>query len=101
MIANFEIFPIGVGSSISPLVAEAVKIVDASGLDYKVTAMGTIVEGDFDAVMRVIAECHKKVMQSAERVVTHIILDDRKGYVGRIAGKVQSVEQKVGRQIKK
>jgi uncharacterized protein (TIGR00106 family) len=101
MVVNFEVVPIGTGSSISDVVAEAVKLVAASGLDYRVTAMGTIVEGEWDQVLTLIRECHRKVLEKADRVITHVMADDRKGYTNRIEGKVKSVEQKVGRSIKK
>ena len=100
MVAVFEVIPIGVGSSISDSVAEAVKLVAASGLDYRVTAMGTIVEGDGEQIVALIRDCHRKVMEKADRVVTHVMIDDRKGYTGRIEGKVKSVEQKIGRPVK-
>jgi uncharacterized protein YqgV (UPF0045/DUF77 family) len=43
MLAEFSIVPIGVGSSIGDKVAEVLGIVDASGLPYKVTPMGTVI----------------------------------------------------------
>ena len=45
MLAEFSIIPIGVGSSVGDQLAEVLKIVDASGLPYKVNPMGTVVEG--------------------------------------------------------
>jgi uncharacterized protein (TIGR00106 family) len=101
MVVIFEVIPIGAGSSISDSVAEAVKLVAASGLDYRLTAMGTIVEGDGDQVVDLVRACHRKVMEKADRVITHIMIDDRKGYTARIEGKVKSVEQKIGHPVKK
>jgi len=40
------------------------------------------------------------VMKSAERVVTTISIDDRKGRPGRIEGKVKSVERRIGKSLK-
>ncbi|MCP5005178.1 MAG: thiamine-binding protein, partial [Planctomycetes bacterium] len=45
MVVNFSIVPIGKGSSLSTQIAEVLKIVDESGLNYKLHAMGTILEG--------------------------------------------------------
>jgi uncharacterized protein (TIGR00106 family) len=78
MIAEFSVFPVGKGESLSQYVVECVKIVQLSGLAYELTPMGTIVQGDHDQVMTVISNCHKKVASMADRVVTNIKIDDRK-----------------------
>jgi uncharacterized protein (TIGR00106 family) len=94
MIAEFTIIPIGSGESLSPFVAECLKIVKASGLRYELTATCTIIEGEYDEVMRVIGECHKKVRSMSRRVVTSIRIDDREGESNAIERKVRSVEEK-------
>lgn len=94
MIAEFAIIPVGAGESISPYVAECLKIVRASGLRHELTATCTIVEGELDDVMRTIAECHRKVRSMSPRVVTTIRIDDRKGESNAIERKVRSVEEK-------
>jgi uncharacterized protein (TIGR00106 family) len=78
MMAEFSVFPVGKGESLSQYVAECVKIVQHSGLDYELTPMGTIVQGDLDEVMSLISQCHKKVASMADRVVTNIKIDDRR-----------------------
>jgi uncharacterized protein (TIGR00106 family) len=67
MLAEFSIIPIGVGSSIGDRLAEVLKIVDSSGLPYKVNPMGTVVEGEWDDIMRLIKKCHKTVMKTGDR----------------------------------
>lgn len=101
MLAEFSIIPIGIGSSLGANIAEVLKIVDASGLPYKVNPMGTVVEGDWDSIMKVIRKCHSTVMKSGERVVTTISIDDRKGKLNRIEEKVRSVENRIGKSLKK
>ena len=100
MIANFTIVPIGKESSLSARVAEVLKIVSDSGIDYKLHSMGTILEGDWDEIMRLIKKCHKRILKDSDRVLTTITIDDRKGRTGRIAGKVKSVEKKLGKKLK-
>jgi len=100
MIANFTIVPIGKESSLSARVAEVLKIVSDSGIDYKLHSMGTILEGDWDEIMRLIKKCHKRILKDSDRVLTTITIDDRKGRTGRIAGKVKSVERKLGKKLK-
>jgi|SRR3972149_6389696 len=100
MVVNFSIVPIGKGSSMSAQVAEVLKIVSESGINYKLHAMGTILEGDWDKILQLIKKCHKKILKDSDRVLTTITIDDRKGRTGRIAGKVQSVKRKVGKKLK-
>lgn len=101
MIAQFSIVPLGAGVSVSEYVARVIKIVDESGIPYKLHAMGTIVEGEWDEVMGLIKKCRDTLMEELERVVIDIKIDDRKGASGRIEAKVKSVEEKLGKSVKK
>ncbi len=101
MIANFSVVPIGEGNSLSSQVAEVLKIVDESGINYKLHSMGTILEGDWDEILELIKKCHERTLEDSDRVLTTITIDDRKGKSGRIVGKVQSVERKLGKELKK
>jgi len=95
MIAQFKVVPVGKGESLSSYVAECVKIVEGSGLRYQLTPMATIVEGDFDEVMALIAECHKRMRTLSNRVVTSIEIDDRGGHRDAMTEKVKSVQAKL------
>jgi len=98
MIAEFSVVPIGAGESLSPYVAECLKIVRKSGLKYEFTALATILEGDYGQVMGTIGECHMKVRSMTDRVMTSVRIDDRAGKGGdEIERKVRSVEEKLGR----
>jgi uncharacterized protein (TIGR00106 family) len=101
MLAEFSIVPIGKGSSIGDQLAEVLKIVDASKLPYKANPMGTVVEGEWNDVMDLIRRCHEAVMSTSERVVTSISIDDRKGKPNRIDQKVESIERRIGKVLKK
>ncbi len=104
MLAELEIVPIGTQSpSLSALLVDMAKLIDQSGLDYRVGPMGTVVEGEWDRVMQLAKSCHQAVMRSCDRVMTTIRIDDRKDQPGRgrIVQKVQSLESKVGRPLKR
>ena len=104
MLAELEILPIGTGSaSVSDILAEVAKLIDQSRLDYRVGPMGTVIEGDWDQLMLLAKRCHQAVLQSTSRVMTTIRIDDRKDKpgAGRIVQKVQSLEAKVGRPLRK
>ena len=101
MLAEFSIMPLDKGVHLSSYVAQMLDIIDKSGLDYRLTAMGTIVEGGWDDVLGLIQRCHERMAESSERVETIIRIDDHRGTSGRIGGKVESVEKVLGKQLKK
>lgn len=94
--------PIGKGESVSEYVARVVDIVDRSGLDYVLTPMGTIVEGEsWEQVMSVLKEGFESLKKDCPRVSITMKIDYREGKEGRLKAKVRSVEEKIGREIKK
>ena len=95
LIAEFSIVPVGAGMSLSPFVAECLRIVQGSGLKHQLTPMGTILEGDGEKVMNTIMACHSRVLQMSERVVTSIKIDDRRDRPSDMGRKVRSVEEKL------
>ena len=101
MLAEFSIIPIGKDSGIGEEIAKVLKIIDRSGLPYKVNPMGTVVEGRWDDIMALIKKCHSAILKSGERVVTSISIDDRKGMPERIEEKVKSIENRLGKSLKK
>jgi len=101
MLASFAVVPLGMTDGVKELVAEALKIVDASGLDYELGAMGTTVEGDRERVMEVILACHRRMLDMAPRVLTNITLDERSGATGRLEGKVREVEEILGKPLRR
>ncbi|HIC96602.1 TPA: MTH1187 family thiamine-binding protein [Candidatus Bipolaricaulota bacterium] len=102
MIVEFSITPLGKGESLSEDVARVLNLVDKSGLDYRFTPMGTIVEGEWDEIMELIKRCHHLMLERANRVSTWIHIDDRKGVPrDRLRHKVKAVEERLGRELKK
>lgn len=79
MIAELSVVPLGKGARIGKEVARAVKIVDASGMPYKVHSMGTLLEGDLDQILEVVRRCHREAAKHYVRVMTTLKIDDRRG----------------------
>ena len=100
MIAEFSIIPVGVGESLSKYVSKIVEVVVNSGLEYRLTPMSTIVEGDTDQVFELIKKCHKQMLEYSNRVITVVNIDDRKGFTNRIKGKIESIKSKLNKDIK-
>ena len=98
MIAQFSIIPIGRDESLSAFVAEMIKIVEKSGLDYQLTAMGTIVEGEWDEVMDLFRYCRTRALKMASRILINITIDERPAKPrNRLTAKVEAVQRRLGK----
>ena len=58
------VIPIGEGVSVSSYVATCEKVIQDSGLSHQLHAYGTTIEGDWDAVFKVVKQCHEAVHRS-------------------------------------
>jgi uncharacterized protein (TIGR00106 family) len=101
MLAEFSVVPIGKGESVSQYVAECLKIVESAGISYRINPMGTVLEGEYDEVMGVIRACHMRVRQLSARVITTVKIDDRKGRKNLLDSKIESVEKRLGKELRK
>ena len=96
-IAEVSVVPIGTAkTSVSEYVVEAVSVLKESGLKYKLTPMGTIVEGHIKDVLDVISKMHETPFnKKAERVYTTIKIDDRRDIKAEMDNKARSVMEKL------
>ena len=94
MIVAFSISP-GSGDddgSVSAAVAEAVRVVRASGLPHETNAMFTNVEGEWDEVMAVVKRAVDAVAARSARVSLVLKADIRPGYTGQLTAKVARID---------
>jgi uncharacterized protein (TIGR00106 family) len=102
MLAQFNIFPLGSNVSVSSDVAKALAIIDGSGLNYRLNAMNTVMEGNINDILNVVKKCYEELQKNNERLIITLMLDDRKDQKSsRIDSKVASVEAKIGKELKK
>lgn len=98
-VMEISIVPLGTGSSsVSKYVAEALKILGKQkGLNYRLTSMGTIVEGNsLDELLDLAKRMHRAVLNKGiNRIVTNITIDDRRDKKLTIEGKMKSVVDKM------
>jgi uncharacterized protein YqgV (UPF0045/DUF77 family) len=78
VLLEFSMSPFGKGESLSPYVARSLDIIDRSGLPYQLTPMGTILEGEWNEVIKI---------------------DYRAGRGGRMQTKIEAIEDKLGRKL--
>lgn len=92
------VVPLGTATpSVSHYVAGVERVLRDSGLKHELTGMGTIIEGDLDAILPVVRKMHEQPFgQGALRVSTSIRIDDRRDKKGSIEAKVRSVKEKLG-----
>ena len=97
-VVEISVAPLGTATpGVSAFVAACVEVVAASGLEYQLTPMGTVIEGDIDAILPVLRKMHEVPFdKGAQRVSTLIKIDDRRdsGSHG-LQGKVDSVRSKM------
>jgi uncharacterized protein (TIGR00106 family) len=100
VLLEFAMSPTGEGESLSRHVARIVDIIDRSGVTYQLTAMGTILEGDWDQVMGVVSDCFRALQVDCRRIGMNLKLDYRAGTESRLVSKVDAVEGHVGRKLR-
>ena len=101
VLLEMSVIPLGAGESVSRYVAQCIQIVEESGLDYELNPMGTVVEGELAEVLELMRRCIEHTAQHAGRVTCTAKIDYRPGSGGRLKSKIESVEQKLGRPVKK
>lgn len=96
VLLDFSMTPLGKGESVSAYVARCLAVVAASGLEYRLHAMGTTLEGELDDVLAVVRRCFEVLQSDCNRISCSIKIDYRKGPGGRLDSKVRKVEALVG-----
>jgi uncharacterized protein (TIGR00106 family) len=96
MLISFSVTPLGVGEGVGEIVAEAVRVVRASGLPNHTDAMFTTVEGDWDEAMAVVKQAVDAVAARAPRVSLVLKADLRPGISDAITTKVETIERYLG-----
>ena len=98
-IVEVSIVPLGLSTtSLSGQVASVLQPLKESGLGYTLTAMGTIIEGDLEEIVRCLLRMHEvPFAKGAGRVYTTIKIDDRRDKPLSMSGKVESVVRKLQR----
>ncbi len=98
VLLEVNVIPIGKeGGSLSAPLAEVLKLVEASGVKYELSPMGTTLEGDLDALLAVARQMHEVCFTLGyPRVVTTIKIDDRRDKDVSMQSKVNAVTEKLG-----
>ncbi|NJE02911.1 MTH1187 family thiamine-binding protein [Thermococcus sp. MV11] len=89
-VAELCIFPLGTGSpSVGEYLKPVLKVIEESGLKYRLCPMGTVVEGPVEEILELVRLCHVAILKAgAKRVVISLRIDDRTDKELTIEGKV-------------
>ena len=98
-LCELTMFPTDKGISVSPYVARILEVIDASGLDYQLTPMGTIIEGSWDDVFGLITACFGVLQTDCDRISVSIKIDYRKDGGKRMRHKIERIESILGRTL--
>jgi uncharacterized protein (TIGR00106 family) len=96
VVAEVSVVPVGTADAgISRYVAASVEVLDKrKDLSYRLTPMGTVVEGPLDKVLGAIRDMHEvPFRKGVVRVVTNIKIDDRRDKTVTMNGKLESVRK--------
>ena len=98
VLIEFSMFPIDHGESVSAEVSEIIEMIRRSGHQYKLTAMGTIIEtANIHDAMALVEQAYNTLeQQGCNRVYASIKLDIRKGTSWRMTQKISAVENRIG-----
>ena len=99
-ILEISVVPIGTkDTSLSPYVADCIRILKEGKLRYELTSMGTNIEGDLKDLMKMALKMHETPFKKgARRVLTTLKIDDRRDKKGTLEGKKKAVQSKLGRE---
>lgn len=89
---EFAMFPTDKGESVSEYVSQIIDLIHESGLSYKLTPMGTIVEGERSQILGLIDKCLAKLEPQANRIYSSIKVDFRKGEESRMTSKTDKIK---------
>lgn len=99
VLLEFAMYPTDKGESVSDYVRHNLEIIDDSGLPYRLGAMGTTLEGEYDEVMAVVKACYERMSADCGRVACNLKFDFRAGHEDRLRSKVETLVRKTGRDL--
>jgi uncharacterized protein (TIGR00106 family) len=97
IIVELSIVPLGEGTSVSNILAYAIKELEKKGVKYELTPMCTVFETDsVEEALNIVKAAHEAVFkQGVKRAVTTVKLDDRRDAERSMRSKVDSLKKAV------
>lgn len=98
VLLNLAMFPTDKGGKgISKYVSKVLKMIDESGVSYRLNPMGTTIETDtMQEALAIVQKAYEVLEPHAERIYSAITIDIRKGRANGMQQKIASIETKIG-----
>ena len=97
ILLEFSMFPTDKGGSVSEDVSRVINMIRESGVPYKLTAMGTIIETEsMEQALDIVQRAYDLLSEDAARIYSSLKIDARRDKANRLSGKIESIEGKIG-----
>jgi uncharacterized protein (TIGR00106 family) len=98
VILNFAIFPTDKGASVSEYVSKVIEMIRNSGVPYQLNPMGTSIETEtLEQGLQLVNQAHELLSEHSDRIYCTLTIDSRKSPLGRMQGKINAIESKIGK----
>ena len=98
VLLEFSMFPTDRGESVSNQVSRIIAMIRESGVEYRLTPMGTVIETDtLGEALDMVQQAYQVLERAGcKRVYSSLKLDIRQGRKGGMKRKIESIRQKIG-----
>ncbi|WP_457573600.1 MTH1187 family thiamine-binding protein [Desulfolithobacter sp.] len=94
---QITIIPLGTGTpSVGDYVADVVQVLEDKEIPYVLNDMGTVIEGEVNELLGLASMLHElPFISGVERVITQIVLDDRRDVQRTLGDKPLAVRRRL------
>ncbi|MES9969494.1 MAG: MTH1187 family thiamine-binding protein [Candidatus Thiodiazotropha sp.] len=98
VVLEFSVFPLDRGVSVSEEVSQVIEMIHNSGVEYQLTAMGTLIETSNLADAFAIVERATQLIHNTgcQRVYAAVKIDSRPAREHGLQGKIRSIQDRLG-----
>ena len=96
MLFGITLYPLGADDSIARPIADFIDDLEVADLPHQVTAMETVIEGEWDKIMPIVRANYERLLRKHDRVFLEIRVDEHRGVQGRIREAVEAVDRELG-----
>jgi uncharacterized protein (TIGR00106 family) len=93
MLADLRITPVAGETDFPRLVADVVRVISDTRLQYMVHSMDTTLEGDLADILAAVQRCHEEVREHCKRILIELSIDDRSGAEGELVRSIEHVRE--------
>ena len=92
---QLTMIPMGESVSVGHFIAKIQKGLKLEGANFRLNDMGTVIEGEVQDLLQLVANIYETpFFNGAVRVITHIVIDDRRDKEIHIGDKISSVQNR-------